>query len=132
MSSGLFKNVINKMCSEIIYFIYMYKNLALNNLKWLICHKTKPNPSIFFSLLLSIPSNPFRRHQSWNLLSYSRFGFSFAALLYWFACHSSTKELFTFSPYMLTKLYQVIVSFREKRCQHFCFSLKTDSLKKAE
>ena len=27
-----------------IYFIYMYKeDLALNDLQWLICHKTKPN-----------------------------------------------------------------------------------------
>ena len=27
-----------------IYLIYMYKeDLALNNLQWLICHKTKPN-----------------------------------------------------------------------------------------
>ena len=44
MSSGLFKNVINKMCSEIIYLIYMYKkDPALNNLQWLICHKTKPD-----------------------------------------------------------------------------------------
>ena len=30
------------MCLEIIYSIYMYeKDLALNNLQWLICHKTK-------------------------------------------------------------------------------------------
>ena len=44
MSSGLFKNVINKMYLEIIYLIYMYKkDLALDNLKWLICNKTKPN-----------------------------------------------------------------------------------------
>ena len=44
MSSGLFKNVIDKMYSEIIYLIYMYKkDLALNNQQWLICHKTKPN-----------------------------------------------------------------------------------------
>ena len=28
-----------------IYLIYMYKeDLALNNLQWLICYKTKPNP----------------------------------------------------------------------------------------
>ena len=28
-----------------IYLIYKYKkDLALNNLQWLICHKTKPNP----------------------------------------------------------------------------------------
>ena len=27
-----------------IYLIYMYKkDLALNDLQWLICHKTKPN-----------------------------------------------------------------------------------------
>ena len=31
------------MCSEIIYQIYMFKkDLALNNLQWLICYKTKP------------------------------------------------------------------------------------------
>ena len=43
MSSGLFKNVIYKMCLEIIYLVYMQKeNLALNNQEWLICHKTKP------------------------------------------------------------------------------------------
>ena len=40
---SLFKNVIYKMRLEIIYIIYMYKkDLALNNLQWLICHKTKP------------------------------------------------------------------------------------------
>ena len=48
MSSGSFKNVINKMCLEIIYLTYMYKDdLALNNLQWLICHKTKPNQIIY-------------------------------------------------------------------------------------
>ena len=40
MNSGSFKNVINK----IIYLMYVYKkDLALNNLQWLICHKMKPN-----------------------------------------------------------------------------------------
>ena len=44
MSSGSFQNDINKMCLELIYLIYMYeKDLALNNLQNLICHKTKPN-----------------------------------------------------------------------------------------
>ena len=44
MSLGLFKNVIYKMCLGIIYLIYISKNdLALNDLQWLICHKTKPN-----------------------------------------------------------------------------------------
>ena len=45
-SSGLFKNVIYKMCLQTIYIYptYMYKqNLALNNQHWLMCHKTKPN-----------------------------------------------------------------------------------------
>ena len=43
MSSGPFKNVINKICLQIIYLIYMYKeDLALNNLR-LICYKTQPN-----------------------------------------------------------------------------------------
>ena len=41
-SSGLFKNVINKICLGIIYLIYMYKeDLALNDLQWMMCHKTK-------------------------------------------------------------------------------------------
>ena len=40
MSLGLFKNVIYKMCLQ-IYLVYMYKeDLALNNLQWLIYHKT--------------------------------------------------------------------------------------------
>ena len=44
MSSVLFKNVINKMFLEIIYLIYIYKkDLALNDLQRLLCHKTKPN-----------------------------------------------------------------------------------------
>ena len=44
MSSGSFKNVIHKMCLEIIYLQYIYKqDLALNNLQWLICYKTKQN-----------------------------------------------------------------------------------------
>ncbi len=31
-----------------IYLIYMYKeHLALNNLQWLICHKTQPNQIIY-------------------------------------------------------------------------------------
>ena len=31
-----------------IYLIHMYKeDLALNNLKWLICHKTPPNQIIY-------------------------------------------------------------------------------------
>ena len=31
-----------------IYLINMYKeDLALNNLQWLICHKTKPNHIIY-------------------------------------------------------------------------------------
>ena len=47
MSSGLFKTVINKICLQIIYLIYMYKeDLTFNNLQWLICHKTKPNSTI--------------------------------------------------------------------------------------
>ena len=32
------------MCLQIINLIYMYRQYsALNNLQWLICHKTKPN-----------------------------------------------------------------------------------------
>ena len=46
MSTGFFKNVINKIGFQIIDM--NKQNLALNNLKWLICHQiqlnqTKPN-----------------------------------------------------------------------------------------
>ena len=48
MSLGLFKNVINKMCLAIIYLLYMFKkDLAINNLQWLIYYKTKPNQTIY-------------------------------------------------------------------------------------
>ena len=41
MSSVSFKNVISKACLEIINLIYMIeKDLALNNLQWVICLKT--------------------------------------------------------------------------------------------
>ena len=44
MSSDTFKNLIYNMCLEIIYLEYVYeKDLALNDLQWLICHKTKSN-----------------------------------------------------------------------------------------
>ena len=53
MSSGLFENVIYKMCLQIIYLIYMYKeDFALNNLQCLICHKTKPSLTVNTLLLL--------------------------------------------------------------------------------
>ena len=42
-SSGLFKNVIYKMCLEIIYLICIKRILELNNLLWFICLKTQLN-----------------------------------------------------------------------------------------
>ena len=34
--------------NQILYIWYMYKkDLALNNLQWLICHKTKPNQILY-------------------------------------------------------------------------------------
>ena len=51
MSSGSFKNVINKIGLEIIYLLYMYKkNLTLNNLQWLIFHQTQPNEFFIFDI----------------------------------------------------------------------------------
>ena len=36
--------VLSSKCVYKTYIYYMYKkDLALNNLHWLICHKTKPN-----------------------------------------------------------------------------------------
>ena len=44
MTLHSFKDVIYKMCLEILYLLYMYKeDLALNNLQWLMGHKTQPN-----------------------------------------------------------------------------------------
>ena len=44
MISGSFKNVIKKMCLQIVYLICMYENdFALNNQQGLICPKRKPN-----------------------------------------------------------------------------------------
>ena len=44
MSSGSFKNIIYKMCLEIIYVINMYKkDLPLNYLQRLICNETELN-----------------------------------------------------------------------------------------
>ena len=37
-----------KTKQNLIYLIYMYKeDLALNNLKWLICPKTQPNKILY-------------------------------------------------------------------------------------
>ena len=42
MSSCLLKNVFYTIFKKIIYLTYMHKkDLALNNLLWLICHQTK-------------------------------------------------------------------------------------------
>ena len=44
ISSDSFQNVIYKTYLEIIYLIYTYKkDLALNDLQWLICYKTERN-----------------------------------------------------------------------------------------
>ena len=44
MSSGSFKNVINKMSLQILYLIHMQKqDLALNKQQWFVCHKTNLN-----------------------------------------------------------------------------------------
>ena len=43
MSSNLFKNIIYKLFFYKSYLIYMYKkDLALNSLQRMICHKTQP------------------------------------------------------------------------------------------
>ena len=53
MNSGSCKNVIYKLCLLIIYNMYG-KDLTLNNLHWLICHKPQNN-----LLLLLIFSSSF-------------------------------------------------------------------------
>ena len=48
MSSSTFENVSTNQFINHFYLIYMYKQyLALNNLLWLICHKTKPNQIVY-------------------------------------------------------------------------------------
>ena len=41
--------------SNYIYLIYMYKDLALNNLQCLICYKTQPNQPNVIGLLGTVP-----------------------------------------------------------------------------
>ena len=44
------KNYIDKMCLQIIYLIFMYKqDLVLNNLQVLTCQKTQTNKRIMIS-----------------------------------------------------------------------------------
>ena len=54
MSSGSFKNVIHKMCLEMISLIHICikKDLVLNNLQRLICHKTIVGGELNFYLHL--------------------------------------------------------------------------------
>ena len=41
-----------------MYLIYMYKeDLALNNLQWLICHKTKASWNRIFATLRLVPKS---------------------------------------------------------------------------
>ena len=50
ISFSSFKNICQNVLTNHIYiYIYIYREyLALNNLEWLICHKTKPNSIITF------------------------------------------------------------------------------------
>ena len=71
-SSGSFKNVIRKMCLEIIY-----KDLALNNLYWLIWHKTKPKSRVIFHhhhhiVLAARISLTLSRHSSLSFIALGR------------------------------------------------------------
>ena len=55
MILGSFQNVVEKTCLQIIFLIYVYKeDMALNNLQWLVCLKTKPNLS---HLKIVLPTN---------------------------------------------------------------------------
>ena len=56
MNFGLFKNIyFQNVFTNYIYLIYMYKeDLALNNLQWLICHKTKVNKKFQYKKYIQI------------------------------------------------------------------------------
>ena len=53
-SLGSFEMLSTKcVYKSYIYLIYMYKDdLALDDLQWLICHKSKPNESYIYNVLL--------------------------------------------------------------------------------
>ena len=54
MSSGSFKNCYEQTIRLLIIYILIctYKeDLALNNLQWLICHKTQPTQIIYISYI---------------------------------------------------------------------------------
>ena len=48
MNPGSFKDVMYKMCWKSYICLCIKMDLALNNLQWLICHKTKPNLYIVY------------------------------------------------------------------------------------
>ena len=51
MKLASLKNIINKMCLQIIYLKYMYEeDLALNNLQGFICHKMQPNHEGWYTI----------------------------------------------------------------------------------
>ena len=67
MNSGSFKN--NKICSQSYkYQIYLYQqDLALNNLQWLICHKTNaPNQKKWVCPGYDTTPHPIMRLQFWG------------------------------------------------------------------
>ena len=57
---------LNPTKADHIYSIFMYEeDLALNNLQWLICHKTKPNQIIYIQHIC-IKSIWYYRVERWN------------------------------------------------------------------
>ena len=50
MSSCLLKNIINKS------YVICIEDSALNNLQWLICHKTQSNPCFSTRIALALNS----------------------------------------------------------------------------
>ena len=65
MSSGSLKNVINKMCLQIIFLVYLYKeDLALNNHLELICRKPQPTKETVTVIMMLYRNTKAKVHSS--------------------------------------------------------------------
>ena len=67
MSSGLLKNVTNKLCWQIVYINMFREDLAISNQERLICHKKTPtNQNALGGFVVDTIYQPLRSGRIWH------------------------------------------------------------------